>query len=164
MKTVADLKASGARMVPVKEEMRRNLIRTMKSGAPLFPGLIGYDQTVLPALQNAILARHDFILLGLRGQGKSRLLRALVELLDEKVPVVPGCEINDHPLAPLCKRCRRTVTDQTEIGWLGREDRYRENVARVAAAVPTALRERQERALGRRHHRRNAVRVIAVGP
>ena len=129
MKTVADLKRAGLGLVPVKEEMRRNLIRKMKSGEPVFPGLIGYEKTVLPALQNALLARHDFILLGLRGQGKSRLLRALVELLDEKVPVVPGCEINDHPLEPLCRRCRRTVTDATEIGWLGRGDRYREKLA-----------------------------------
>jgi len=129
MKTVGDLKKSGARVVSVKEEMRLNLIRRMKEGKPLFPGIIGYEKTVIPAIQNALLARHDFILLGLRGQGKSRILRALVDLLDEKVPVVPGCEINDHPLAPICKRCRRTVTDETAIGWLSREDRYREKLA-----------------------------------
>jgi len=129
VKTVADLKASGAGVVSVKEEMRRNLIRRLKEGKPLFPGIIGYERTVVPAIQNALLARHDFILLGLRGQGKSRILRALVDLLDERIPVVPGCEINDHPLAPMCKRCRRTVTDQTEIGWMAREDRYREKLA-----------------------------------
>src|SRR5262245_17697739 len=129
MKTVGDLKKSGARVISVKEEMRQNLIRRMKDGKPLFPGIIGYEKTVIPAIQNALLARHDFILLGLRGQGKSRILRALVDLLDEKVPVVPGCEINDHPLAPLCKRCRRTVTDDTPLGWLAREDRYREKLA-----------------------------------
>jgi magnesium chelatase subunit I len=129
MKTVGDLKKSGARVVSVKEEMRQNLIRRMKEGKPLFPGIIGYEKTVIPAIQNAVLARHDFILLGLRGQGKSRILRALVDLLDEQVPVVPGCEINDHPLAPVCKRCRRTVTDETPIGWLRREDRYREKLA-----------------------------------
>lgn len=128
-RTVDELRASGARVVPVKEEMRRNLIRRLRAGERLFPGIVGYDRTVLPALQNAILARHDFILLGLRGQGKSRLLRSLVDLLDEEVPVVPGCEINDHPLAPLCRRCRRTVTGATEIGWLRREDRYREKLA-----------------------------------
>jgi len=116
-------------VVPVKEEMRRNLLRLLRAGATLFPGIIGYEKTVLPALQNAILARHDFILLGLRGQGKSRILRGLASLLDESVPVVPGCEINDHPLAPVCKRCRRTVSDSTEIGRLGREDRYREKLA-----------------------------------
>ncbi len=128
-RTVAELRASGAGVVPVKEEMRRNLVRRMKAGGPLFPGLIGYDRTVLPALQNAVLARHDFILLGLRGQGKSRLLRALVTLLDDRVPVVPGCEINDHPLAPVCKKCRRTLVDATEIGWLTPEERYREKLA-----------------------------------
>jgi len=115
--------------VPVKEEMRRNLVRLLRDGTPFFPGIVGYEKTVLPALQNAILARHDFILLGLRGQGKSRILRGLAALLDDAVPVVPGCEINDHPLAPICKRCRRTVTDASEIGWLGRPDRFREKLA-----------------------------------
>jgi magnesium chelatase subunit I len=129
VKTVGELRASGAGIVSVKEEMRRNLVRQMKAGQPLFPGIIGYEKTVVPAIQNAVLARHDFILLGLRGQGKSRILRALVGLLDEKIPVVPGCDINDHPLAPICKRCRRTVNDATEIGWLLREDRYREKLA-----------------------------------
>jgi magnesium chelatase subunit I len=128
-RTVAELRAAGAVPVPVKEEMRRNLVRKMKGGEPLFPGIIGYDKTVVPALQNAVLARHDFILLGLRGQGKSRILRQLVDLLDEEVPVVPGCDVNDHPLAPICKRCRRTVSDATEVGWLRREDRYREKLA-----------------------------------
>jgi magnesium chelatase subunit I len=129
IKTVGDLKKSGAKVVSVKEEMRQNLIRRMKDGRPLFSGIIGYEKTVVPAIQNALLARHDFILLGLRGQGKSRILRQLVDLLDEQVPVVPGCEINDHPLAPICKRCRRTVTDETPIEWLRREDRYREKLA-----------------------------------
>src|SRR6185295_18399660 len=129
IKTVGDLKKSGAQVVSVKEEMRRNLIGLLKENRPLFPGIIGYERTVVPAIQNALLAKHDFILLGLRGQGKSRILRALVDLLDEKVPVVPGCEINDHPLAPVCKRCRRTVVDDTPIGWLAREDRYREKLA-----------------------------------
>ncbi|HZE99537.1 MAG TPA: magnesium chelatase, partial [Planctomycetota bacterium] len=129
IKTVGDLQASGARVVSVKEEMRRNLIKLLKEEKPLFPGIIGYERTVVPAIQNALLAKHDFILLGLRGQGKSRILRALSGLLDEQVPVVPGCEINDHPLAPICKRCRRTVNDQTAIGWLSRGDRYREKLA-----------------------------------
>ena len=128
-KTVGDLRASGAEVVPVKEEMRRNLVRMMKAGEPLFPGMIGYDKSVVPSIQNAILSRHDFILLGLRGQGKSRILRALVSFLDERVPVVPGCDLHDHPLAPVCKGCRRTVTDTTEIGWIGREERYREKLA-----------------------------------
>ncbi len=128
-KTVAELRSAGLVPVPVKEEMRRNLLRMLRAGETAFPGIVGYEKTVVPALQNAVLARHDFILLGLRGQGKSRILRALTGLLDEKVPVVPGCEINDHPLAPVCRRCRRTVSDATEIGWLGRDDRYREKLA-----------------------------------
>ena len=128
-KTVAELRASGVGVVPVKEEMRRNLVRKMNAGERLFPGIIGYEKTVVPALQNAILARHDFILLGLRGQGKSRILRQLIDLLDPEVAVVPGCDINDHPLAPVCKRCRRTVADTSEIAWLRREDRYREKLA-----------------------------------
>jgi magnesium chelatase subunit I len=128
-RTVGDLRASGAKVVPVKEELRRNLVRKLRAGERLFPGIVGYDKTVLPALQNAILAKHDFILLGLRGQGKSRILRQLANLLDEAVPVVPGCPVNDHPLAPICKACLRTVTDQTEIGWLQRGDRYREKLA-----------------------------------
>jgi magnesium chelatase subunit I len=128
-RTVGELRASGARPVPVKEELRRNLLRKLRAKEPLFPGLIGYDRTVIPALQNAILARHDFLLLGLRGQGKSRILRALPTLLDPEVPVVPGCELNDHPLQPLCKRCRRTLTDASEIAWLAPAERYREKLA-----------------------------------
>jgi magnesium chelatase subunit I len=128
-RSVRELRASGAKPVPVKEEMRRNLVRRMKSGGPLFPGIVGYDKTVIPALQNAILSRHDFILLGLRGQGKSRILRGLLAFLDEQVPVVPGCEINDHPLAPLCRRCRRGLADDSEIAWLPREERYHEKLA-----------------------------------
>src|SRR5258707_13450433 len=125
IKTVGDLKAAGAKVVSVKEEMRRNLIRLLKEDRPLFPGIIGYERTVVPAIQNALLARHDFILLGLRGQGKSPILPALVGLPDEQVPVVPGCAIHDHPLAPMCNACRRTVNDQTPIGWLARRSEER---------------------------------------
>ena len=130
--TVGELKSSGWKAVPVKEEMRRNLIRRLKAKEPLLPGIIGYDKTVLPSLRNAILARHDFILLGLRGQAKSRILRALTGFLDERIPVVDGCEINDDPLAPLCKRCRRLTAergDSLPVAWLGREDRFREKLA-----------------------------------
>jgi len=130
--TVGDLKGSGWRSVPVKEEMRRNLIRKLKSGEPLLPGIIGYEKTVLPSLRNAVLSRHDFILLGLRGQAKSRILRGLTALLDERLPVIEGCEINDDPLAPLCKRCRRLAAERGDalaIAWLSRDDRYREKLA-----------------------------------
>lgn len=86
---------------PVRSELRENLITRMRASGPLFPGIIGYDDTVVPQLVNALLSRHNFILLGLRGQAKTRLLRALVTLLDERIPVMPGCEINDDPLDPI---------------------------------------------------------------
>ena len=116
----------------VKDEIRDNLIGKLRGGDVLFPGIIGYDETVIPQLVNAVLSRHNFILLGLRGQAKSRILRALVDLLDEKVPVVPGCEIHDDPLAPLCAACRVRVAtegDELAIGWLPREQRFVEKLA-----------------------------------
>ncbi len=131
-RTLGELKKSGCEVVPVKEEMRRNAIRLLKSGARMFPGIVGYDRTVLPSLQNAILARHDFILLGLRGQAKSRILRSLTSFLDEAVPVIAGCDVNDNPFAPICKRCKRLVVEQgdkLEIAWFGRDERYREKLA-----------------------------------
>src|SRR5687767_9944949 len=90
----------------VHEEVRENLIEKLRAGGTLFPGIVGYDETVIPQLVNALLSRHNFILLGLRGQAKTRLLRALVTLLDEVIPVMPGCEINDDPLQPICGSCR----------------------------------------------------------
>ena len=116
----------------VHQEVRDNLIRKLRAGESLFPGIVGYDDTVVPQLVNALLSQHNFILLGLRGQAKTRLLRALVTLLDEQIPVVPGCEINDDPLDPICAACRaRTVAegDATPVGWLGREARYVEKLA-----------------------------------
>src|SRR6187431_3451605 len=107
----------------VHEEVRDNLIEKLRAGGTLFPGIVGYDDTVVPQLVNALLSRHNFILLGLRGQAKTRLLRALVTLLDEHIPVMPGCEINDDPLNPICATCRTrlaTEGDHTPIGWLGR--------------------------------------------
>src|SRR5678809_1807629 len=93
----------------VHQEVRENLIQKLRSGEPLFPGIVGYDETVVPQLVNALLSQHNFILLGLRGQAKTRLLRALVTLLDERIPVVAGCEINDDPLAPICASCRARI-------------------------------------------------------
>ena len=116
----------------VHEEVRQNLIRTLRAGEPLFPGIVGYDETVVPQLVNALLSRHSFILLGLRGQAKTRLLRALVTLLDDALPVMPGCEINDDPLAPICAACRTRVAvdgDRTPIAWLPRDARYVEKLA-----------------------------------
>src|SRR5690349_2788974 len=117
---------------PVKDEIRDNLIARLRAKQPIFPGIIGYDETVVPQIVNAVLSRHNFILLGLRGQAKSRILRALADLLDESIPVIPGCEIHDDPLAPLCSACRariRSEGDALAIGWLAREARYVEKLA-----------------------------------
>src|SRR5687767_893148 len=116
----------------VKDEIRDNLIARLKTGDTIFPGIVGYDETVVPQIVNAVLSKHNFILLGLRGQAKSRILRALSGLLDEVVPVMPGCEIHDDPLAPLCAACRARVKehgDATPIAWLGRDARYVEKLA-----------------------------------
>src|SRR6187549_3836178 len=116
----------------VHEEVRQNLIIKLRNGEALFPGIVGYDETVVPQLVNALLSRHNFILLGLRGQAKTRLLRALVTLLDEQIPVMPGCEINDDPLAPICASCRARIAsggDSTPIEWLHRDLRYVEKLA-----------------------------------
>ena len=102
----------GSQPRSVKEEIRDNLVRKLQSGERLFPGVIGYDDTVIPQLVNAILSRHNFILLGLRGQAKSRILRSLVDLLDDAIPVIPGCEIHDDPLKPICGACRARVASR----------------------------------------------------
>jgi magnesium chelatase subunit I len=132
IETLGELRASGYRSRPVKQEIRDNLVRKLRAGDALFPGIIGYEETVIPQLVNAILSRHNFILLGLRGQAKSRILRGLVDLLDDRIPVMPGCEIHDDPLAPLCAACRQRVAldgDRLSIGWLGRDARYVEKLA-----------------------------------
>src|SRR5690349_21776376 len=116
----------------VHQEVRDNLITKLRGGSPLFPGIVGYDETVVPQLVNALLSQHNFILLGLRGQAKTRLLRALMTLLDEEIPVMPGCEINDDPLDPICSACRARLAadgDKTPIVWLGRDARYVEKLA-----------------------------------
>jgi magnesium chelatase subunit I len=133
IQTLGELRAKyGSQPRTVKEEIRENLVRKLQSGERLFPGVIGYDDTVIPQLVNAILSRHNFILLGLRGQAKSRILRSLVDLLDEEIPVIPGCEIHDNPLDPICGACRARVAaegDSLPIAWLPREDRYVEKLA-----------------------------------
>jgi magnesium chelatase subunit I len=137
-KTIGELKASGYRHVSIKEEMRRNLIDMIKKKKEIFPGIIGYDDTVTPQLENAIISGQDIIFLGERGQAKSRIMRALVCLLDEEIPVIKGCEINDNPFAPICKRCRDMLTeagDATEISWLPREERYGEKLATPDIAI-----------------------------
>jgi magnesium chelatase subunit I len=116
----------------VKDELRENLMLRLREGTAIFPGIVGYDDTVVPQIVNAILSRHNFILLGLRGQAKSRILRALTSLLDPQMPYVAGCEIHDNPYAPICRRCRELVAkegDATPIAWLTPEHRYVEKLA-----------------------------------
>ncbi len=132
-RTLGELRVSQhAARVPVREEMRRNLLRKLRAKEPVFPGIVGYDDSVIPQITNAVLSKHNMILLGLRGQAKSRILRSLTSLLDPAVPVVAGCEINDHPEAPICKRCRDLIAakgDGTPIAWLTPEARYVEKLA-----------------------------------
>jgi magnesium chelatase subunit I len=116
----------------VREEMRQNLLAKLERKEPLFPGIIGYEDTVVPQLVNAILSRHHMVLLGLRGQAKSRILRGLVDLLDDEIPMIAGCEISDNPYLPLCRACRELLAergDAVPIAWLPRERRYVEKLA-----------------------------------
>src|SRR5215470_7487249 len=116
----------------VKDELRENLVSRLRGKCPLFPGIVGYDDTVVPQIANAILSRHNFILLGLRGQAKSRILRALTNLFDPQMPYVAGCEVHDNPYIPICRRCRDEITkhgDQTQIAYLSPEERYVEKLA-----------------------------------
>jgi len=131
-RTVGDLKATGYKPSSVREEMRRNLIKMIRDKKDIFPGIIGYDDTVIPQVKNAVISGQDMIFLGERGQAKSRLMRQLINLLDEFVPVVRGCEVNDDPLAPICRACRDQIAahgDSTEIIWMPREERYGEKLA-----------------------------------
>src|SRR3989440_5673520 len=136
--TVGELRASGHRYEAVKNEIRRNLLARMRAGEQRFPGIIGFDQTVIPQLERALLAGHDTMLLGERGQGKTRLIRTLPELLDEWTPVVAGCEINDHPYQPVCARCRRLAAaegDALAVAWQHRSGRYGEKLATPDTSV-----------------------------
>jgi len=131
-RTLGELRSSGYRMESVKDEMRRNLIARLAAGDPLFPDILGYDETVVPQVQNGILSKHDLLFLGLRGQAKTRMLRQLVHLLDEAIPIVAGSEIHDHPYAPVSKYARDLIAEQgdrTPIEWIGRERRYHEKLA-----------------------------------
>jgi magnesium chelatase subunit I len=116
----------------VKDELRENLIARLKTREPIFPGIVGYEDTVVPQIVNAVLSKQNFILLGLRGQAKSRILRGLTELLDEQMPYVAGCEIRDNPYHPLCRRCRDLIAEKgpaTPIAFLPRQERYVEKLA-----------------------------------
>ncbi len=130
--TLGELRASGYRSRSVKEELRANLIMKLRAGEPLFPGIIGYDDSVVPQIVNAILSRQNFILLGLRGQAKSRIVRQLVSLLDEAIPTLRGSEINDDPLNPVSKYARLLIDehgDHAPIQWVPRESRFVEKLA-----------------------------------
>src|SRR5437762_428993 len=131
-RTIGELRDSGYKVLSVKEEMRKNLIQKIRNGEELFPGIVGYEETVIPQIENAILSGQDIIFLGERGQAKTRMARNLVNLLDEVVPVIAGCEINDNPYEPICKACRDKVEehgDDVEIAWLPRDRRYGEKLA-----------------------------------
>ncbi len=131
LKRIPDFDARSAG-VSVKNEIRRNLLRAIERKDPLFPGVHGYEDTVIPQIVNALLSRHNFILLGLRGQAKSRILRGLLQFLDPEIPVIAGCEINDNPFQPICRGCRERVAaegDNTPVAWLARDQRYVEKLA-----------------------------------
>ena len=136
--TLGSLRDSGHVHRTVKTEVRDNLLARLAAGEQTFPGILGYDETVLPEVERALLAGHDLVLLGERGQGKTRLIRTMTGLLDEHTPVVAGCEINDHPYAPVCVRCQRLVAEQgdaTPVAWKHRSERYGEKLATPDTSV-----------------------------
>jgi magnesium chelatase subunit I len=140
--TVGALRASGYRPRSIRQEIRQNLKDKLAAGEPLFPGILGYDRTVLPAVVNALLAGHDFILLGLRGQAKTRILRSLVTLLDPEVPVLPGSELNDDPLLPISTSGQKLIDnagDDAPVDWLPREQRYNEKLATPDVSIADLL-------------------------
>ena len=130
--TIGQLRESGYRVLPVKDEMRQNLVRKLRQGEDLFPGVVGYEETVIPQVENALLSGQDIVLLGERGQAKTRIARSLIHLLDEESPAIAGCEINDNPFHPICKACQIRVAeegDDTPIHWIPRDRRYGEKLA-----------------------------------
>ena len=131
-KTLGELKKSGIAVLSVRDEMRKNLVQHLESGNRILPGIIGYNDTVIPEIENAILSGHHMVFLGERGQAKSRIIRGLVSLLDERIPIVAGCEINDNPYQPICRACRNKAEetgDGLPIEWIGRDARYGEKLA-----------------------------------
>jgi magnesium chelatase subunit I len=142
--TIGQLRESGWLSVPVKEELRRNAVAKIKAGEPLFPGILGYDDTVLPQLENALLAGHDVIFLGERGQAKTRMIRNLVQLLDEWLPIVAGSEINDDPYEPVSRHARDLILEKGEdapIDWIHRETRYGEKLATPDTSIADLIGE-----------------------
>src|SRR5213595_2472111 len=143
-RTVGELQASGYAAKSVKQELRDNLIARLQSGEPLFPRIVGYDESVVPQVENAILSGQDIVFLGERGQAKSRLIRSLVQLLDEQVPVIEGCEINDSPYAPICRACRDRVAaqgDKVTVRWITPDERYSEKLATPDTSIADLIGE-----------------------
>jgi len=138
IKAIGELKKSGYKPISVKEEIRKNLIRKLQHGEPSFSGIIGYEETVIPDVERALLSRHNILFLGLRGQAKTRMARQMTELLDEYVPIVTGSEINDDPLDPISRFAKDTITekgDLTPISWIHRSERYGEKLATPDVSV-----------------------------
>ncbi|MFN9784007.1 MAG: sigma 54-interacting transcriptional regulator, partial [Sphingobacteriales bacterium] len=138
MKTIGELRRSGYTSKSVKEEIRQNLIKKLEQGEPSFPGIIGYEDTVIPDTERALLSRHNILFLGLRGQAKTRMARQMTELLDEYIPVVDGSEINDDPLHPMSNYAVQLIRekgDDTPIAWIHRSERYGEKLATPDVSV-----------------------------
>ena len=143
-KTIGELRDSGYSVTPVKDEMRRNLIRRIQKKEDILPGIHGYEESVIPQLENALLSGQDLILLGERGQAKSRILRSLVQLLDDAIPAIAECEINDDPFNPICRACRDKVEkdgDKVPIAWIGRDRRYGEKLATPDSTIADLIGE-----------------------
>ncbi|MCZ6625830.1 MAG: sigma 54-interacting transcriptional regulator [Deltaproteobacteria bacterium] len=143
-KSLGELKRSGYPVLTVREEMRKNLVHCLETGKRILPGIIGYDETVIPDIENAVLSGHHMIFLGERGQAKSRVIRGLVSLLDERIPIVEGCEISDNPFAPICRACSRRLEkegDALPIEWIGREQRYGEKLATPDVSIADIIGE-----------------------
>jgi magnesium chelatase subunit I len=131
-KTLEELKQNGIEILSVRDEMRKNLVQYIRSGTRILPGIIGYEETVIPEIENAILSGHHMVFLGERGQAKSRIIRSLISLLDEYIPIIAGCEINDNPYKPICRACRTKLAemgDELPIQWVDRDARYGEKLA-----------------------------------
>jgi magnesium chelatase subunit I len=151
-RTLGELKASGYAARSVKDEMRANLIKKLRAGERLFPGVLGYEETVVPQIVNAILAKHNLILLGLRGQAKSRIIRQLTDLLDEEIPIIAGSEINDDPFKPISAYGRQQTElhgDETKIDWVSRDNRFVEKLATPDVTIADKSRQRRASFVGR---------------
>ena len=143
-KSLGELRKSGQPVLTVREEMRKNLVHCLQTGKRILPGIIGYDDTVIPEIENAVLSGHHMVFLGERGQAKSRIIRGLISLLDERIPIVQGCEINDSPFGPICRGCRRRLEkegDGLPIEWIDRDQRYGEKLATPDVSIADLIGE-----------------------